>query len=100
MSPEYQILRQALLARRAVSAMYDDLLREFCPYVLGLKSGSENVLVYQYGGLSSTRLPITGQWRCFHVAKLSNLSVLDRPWTNEEHAQQPQSCIDDVDVAV
>lgn len=100
MSPVYQLLRQALLARQPLSAVYDSHYREFCPHVIGLKEGHENVLVYQFGGSSSTPLSQHGDWRCFRVAKIQTLNPLDGPWRTGNKAGQPPNCIDVVDVFV
>jgi hypothetical protein len=100
MSPAYQLLRQALLARRPLSAVYDDHYREFCPHVLGMKEGSENVLVYQFGGTSSTPLGQQGRWRCFHVGKIQMIKPLDDPWRNGNKRIQPPGCVDEIDVFV
>jgi predicted DNA-binding transcriptional regulator YafY len=100
MSPAYALLRQALLARRPLSAVYDKHYREFCPHVLGFKEGHENVLVYQFGGTSSTPLPQEGQWRCFRVAKIQHLRPLDGPWHTGNEAARPPKCIDEIDVFI
>lgn len=100
MSPAYQLLRQALLTRRPLSCVYDNYYREFCPHVIGLKEGNENVLVYQFGGASSTPLRQPGQWKCFHVAKIESIKPLGGPWHGGDRETQPQSCVDEIDVLV
>ncbi len=40
----YDILRQAVLERRRVSAVYNGLTREFCPHCVGTRNGVRRVL--------------------------------------------------------
>jgi hypothetical protein len=58
--------------------MYDGLVREMCPHVIGLnKRGQPQALFYQFGGQSRSR-PIMpdgskDNWRCVEIAKLSRV---------------------------
>ena len=54
----YALLRLAAARRQPVAATYDGLLRLLCPHVLGRKSGSLHVFCYQFGGNSSSGLPM------------------------------------------
>ncbi len=97
----YGLLRDAVVKRRQVRAVYDGLPREFCPHVLGTKDGEAHCLGYQFGGQSSAG-PITpgstGNWRCFVVAKLTHVSLQEGPWYTAPNWDRRQTCVDRVDV--
>lgn len=106
MSVEFDLLKQAILERRPVHAIYDGLERWLCPHRLGYKKGAENVLCYQYAGFTSTGQvdtpPVPGDgpsdlWKCMKVAGLSGLRLLDAgPWyTCQKHTQRA-TCVDQV----
>jgi hypothetical protein len=99
----YDMLREAIVERRQVRAMYDGQPREFCPHVLGTKDGEAHCLGYQFGGQSTTR-PITpgspANWRCFVVAKLTDVSLHEGPWYTAPNWDRRQTCVEGVDVEV
>jgi hypothetical protein len=99
-SPLYSTLRDAILQKLQFTAYYRGLLREFCPHVIGMKRGQEHVLGYQFGGQSSSGLPPNGEWRCFDVNGLSNISTRNGPWQTGNRRTQPQRCVDQIDVEV
>ena len=86
-----------------VSGIYDGLPRLLCPYVLGRKSGRLHALFYQFGGNSSSGLPVTpegvGDWRCLAVEKLSQVRLREDAWRSEPRFRR-HSCIDEVDFDV
>jgi hypothetical protein len=104
MSAEYQLLRAALLARQSCFAFYDNYERLFCPHILGLKDGVEQVLCWQYAGGSSQGLPPGGQWKCLTISKMAGLKVTTDPWHYGEPGRtgRPSHCVDlnTVDVEV
>src|SRR5205809_549897 len=55
----YELLHLAAARRQPVAAVYEGLPRLLCPHVLGRKSGRLHVFFYQFGGSSSSGLPIT-----------------------------------------
>jgi len=57
-----QLFRSAIAERKQVVCVYKGYYREVCPHVLGWKGGHPYVLVYQFGGGSSTGLPPGGEW--------------------------------------
>ena len=86
-----------------VSGIYDGLPRLLCPYVGGRKSGRLHALFYQFGGNSSSGLPVTpegvGDWRCLAVEKLSQVRLREDEWRSEPRFRR-HSCIDEVDFDV
>jgi len=99
-SAAYNTVRKAILEKRIIVAVYDGYRREMCPHVIGYKDGKENALFFQFGGASKSGLPPGGQWRCIHLADLSDISVQDGPWRTGEHHSTRQTCVEDVDIEV
>jgi len=97
-SPNYGILRQAMLTGAPVSFWYKGHGRLACPHVLGFKRGAEHVLVYQYGGGSASGLPPGGEWRCLNVSEMSNVRPISGGWHTDPNHSQTQTCVDQVDV--
>jgi len=100
----YQLVRQAILERKAIQATYSGLYREMCPHVLGTKDGKPQGLFYQFGGESSSR-PIQPDgspvnWRCIEIAKLSNVTLHETTWHTAPNHSRPQTCVGMVDVEV
>jgi hypothetical protein len=100
MLSNYSLLREAILNRRPVTALYSGYERHFCPHVLGMKRGEAQVLGFQFGGGSSTGLPPGGEWRCMKVHDLQQLMVITGPWYTGTSHSKPQTCIDSIDVEV
>lgn len=100
MTSDYKTFREAILAIKPVSFMYKGHLRLACPHVLGTKNGLEKVLTYQYGGGSSSGLPVDGEWRCLFISEASNVQVIGDDWRTGHNHSRPQTCVDDVDVQV
>lgn len=104
MSETYTLIRDAILNKRQVIAVYNGHLREMCPHVLGKKHGREQALFYQFGGTSSSGLGPPGSadnWRCIPVEKLTNVSVREGgTWHTAPTHSRPQTCVDEIDVQV
>ena len=96
----YARLRQAIQEKRQVVARYDGAVREFCPHALGTKRGERHVLAYQFGGESASGLPPGGEWRCLAVDELADVEVRAGEWHSAPNVFNPQSCLDEVDLAV
>jgi hypothetical protein len=96
----YALLKQAIAHKRQVVARYDGAIREFCPHALGTKGVERHVLAYQIGGESRSGLPRTGEWRCFKVDELTDMALRTGPWQSAPNVFNPQSCLDEVEVAV
>jgi len=99
----YTIVRDAILGRRQVIAIYRGLRREMCPHVLGVKHGRTQCLFYQFGGESRSGLGPDGSpenWRCIPIIELEDVEVRDGPWHTAPGYGGRQGCVDYVDVAV
>lgn len=100
MPDAYALVRQAIIDRKQIVATYNDHRREMCPHVVGTKNGREQALFFQFAGSSSRGLPPQGEWRCFPIEGLSDVSMREGPWcTGEEHSKD-QTCVDEVDVEI
>jgi len=100
-SPIYKLFEQAIRQRKQVVCLYRGYRRELCPIILGhKKSGEEVSLTFQFAGESSSRLPRGGQWRCLLLAEVSKVELRDGRWHSASNHQQPQSCVDIVDLDV
>ena len=100
MQNNYDLLKQAILQRRLVTAFYEDHERHFCPHVLGTKRGEAHVLGFQYAGGSSTLLPAGGDWRCMRVQGLTEILLHDGPWRTRSDYSSDQVCVDEIDVKI
>jgi len=100
MSTTYDLFEQAMRERKQVVCMYGGYRRELCPIVLGHSQGQEKTLTYQFGGDSSSGLPPRGEWRCLFLARVSDIQLRDGPWHAGTSHQQPQGCVEIVDLDV
>jgi hypothetical protein len=95
----YALVRQGVLERKIVSAVYDNFFRQMCPHVLGWKAGKEHGLFFQFGGGSKKGLPPEGAWRCLDLKVLSEVTISAGPWrTGPGFYENPQVCVDEIDV--
>jgi hypothetical protein len=94
-------VKNALLQRKLVYAVYRGFQREMCPHVLGWKAGKEHPLFFQVGGSSSKGLRLGGAWRCLNLPELSDVSIQDGPWrTGAGYYDNPQGYVDEIDVRI
>jgi hypothetical protein len=98
-SSTFELLRTAIRSKQQITGYYDGLYRQLCPHVLGWKRGVPHVFAFQLGGHSRRPLPVSGQWRCMEVEKLSGVSLVDGPWHTGAGVLEYQTCIDEVDIA-
>lgn len=96
----YTTLAEAIGSKQQVVARYHDRERVFSPHALGTKRGATHMLVYQYAGESERGLPPGGEWRCLSLDELSDIRLEPGAWRTAENVFNPQSCLDEVDVAV
>lgn len=73
MTAEYQLLKEAFLAKKGVKFHYKGHWREVEIYQLGWSGGGERCYGKQYGGSSSSG-DLPGE-RCFHVELMSQLEL-------------------------
>jgi general stress protein 26 len=100
-SAVYRSFWEAIRTRQQIICSYGDRHREVCPTILGYnKDEREAVLVFQFGGESPTRLPPGGEWRCFDLARVTDLRLRSGPWHGGARHSAPQPCIRYVDVDV
>jgi hypothetical protein len=96
----YALLERAIAEREQVTATYNGLARAFCPHALGLKGEVRHVLAFQFAGASKRGLPPGGDWRCFDIARLTNVATRPGPWHTDANLFNPQSCIDTIEALV
>ena len=99
-SRTYDLFEQAMTSRKQVLCTYDGYLRELCPVILGHSQGKEKALTYQFGGQSEKGLPPGGQWRCLWLSKVRSVRLRDGPWHAGDSHNQPQDCVEIVDLDV
>jgi hypothetical protein len=99
----YALIRDALLHKRQVIAVYQGRRRELCPHVLGTKNGRRQALFYQFAGESRSGLGAAGSaanWRCIPVDELRDVCVRDGSWFTAATHSRPETCVDVIDVEV
>jgi hypothetical protein len=99
----YALIRDAVVRKRQVIAIYHGRRRELCPHVLGTKRGRRQALFYQFGGESQSGLGPLGSatnWRCIPVDELSDVRTRDGQWFTADDHSRPETCVDYVDVQV
>ncbi|UFZ05199.1 hypothetical protein LQG66_02425 [Bradyrhizobium ontarionense] len=99
-SATYQLIIQAMIARRQILCMYRGFARALCPIILGHTVGRERVLAFQFAGGASRGLPPGGQWKCFDVADMSEVELREGRWHSGSSHRQPQHCVAEVEVDV
>ena len=103
MSTTYDLIKQAILQRKQVTAIYDGRYRELCPHRLGTKNGRQQCLFYQFAGDSSSG-PIVdgadGNWRCLPLDGLVDIHLRDGDWHSAANYVNPGSCLDEIDFDV
>src|SRR5215831_348646 len=97
-----QLLRTAVVNKRAIRGSYDGRDRWFCPHRLGRNhKGQLRALCSQYAGQSDSGLQAAGSptnWRCIAVEKLSRVELLEGAWHTAPNPSRPQTCVAEVDV--
>jgi hypothetical protein len=95
-SETYALIWRAVRGRQQIAFAYEKRPRECCPMILGYSAkGEEVVFAYQFAGASSGTLP---NWRCFYLAKISELQARSGDWYEGSSHRQAQSCVQRVDV--
>ncbi|MGH8428784.1 MAG: hypothetical protein ACREUF_00115 [Solimonas sp.] len=100
-SSTYEQFGRAIQQRKQIICRYGGYRRELCPIILGhKKSGEEVALTFQFAGDSRSGLPRGGEWRCLLLSGASNVQLCEGAWHSGASHQQPQSCVDIVDLDV
>ena len=102
-SSSYSLVRQAIIDKAQVIAVYKGHRREMCPHVIGRKGAREQALFCQFGGSSESAglvTPDSPKWRCIFIDELSDVSTGPGQWYTIDTHSQPQTCVDLVDVEV
>ena len=102
---KYNTIKEAILANKNIEADYKGYHRIMTPHTLGLKSGREQCLCYQFDGESSsaTTFDVNSprNWRCMEVDELDNVTVIDGDLhTCDSSHSKDQTCVGDVDVEI
>ena len=103
MTSNYRIIREAIINKQQIIAVYHGYPREMCPHVIGTKHGRPQALFYQFGGSSKSGLSPVGSlanWRCIPVDDLTNVSARNGQWHTASNHSRKQTCVDLVDVEV
>ena len=96
-SSAYKRLASAIVARTPVFCRYEGCGREICPIILGHSDGQEKLLAWQFGGETSKGRLRMATWRCFELAKLRDIEIIQGEWQAGLSHQQVQSCVKEVD---
>ena len=98
----YNKIRNAILAKQQVIAMYKGKYREMCPHVIGWKNGREKVLKHQFGGDSNSGLSGNARkaWLGMFVDEIEILEIRNGQWHTAPNHSRPQQNVDVIDVEV
>lgn len=99
----YSRVRDALIKRQTIIAIYDNLRRELCPHVIGTTKDMERALFYQAGGSTSKGPIVPGSpdnWRCLDLQRLEIIEVREGDWESIPTYGRTSRCINDVDLAI
>lgn len=101
----YEIVYDAIINKKIVTATYRGRVRVMCPHTLGTKRGRQQALFYQFAGESNTGLGPDGDpenWRCMFLDDLEQVSSQDAKgvWHTAPNHSRPQTCVDQIDVEV
>jgi hypothetical protein len=98
----YETIKKAIENRQSITCTYNGFLRKMTPHVIGIKSGKQHALFFQYGGHSKSGLSknLTDNWRCIEVGKITNLTINQDTFQTANNHSITQSCIDIIDFQV
>jgi hypothetical protein len=99
-STTYKLFSDAILGERQVTCVYQGYYRELCPLIIGHTRGKERVLAFQFGGQSSSGLPLGGNWKCLDLSHVKDAELRAGAWREGERHSKQQTCVEDVDLDV
>jgi len=96
----YDIVHQAILDRRSLTARYDGAVLRFSPHVLGRHADrSIRVVAFQYAARGAAALPRGGRWRCLRLARLTRAAPNSAGWHSGHDLRRPLRCVVQIDVS-
>ncbi|MBL5922788.1 hypothetical protein I7V28_17050 [Lelliottia amnigena] len=99
----YELIKDAILNKKQITAVYDGYFREMCPHALGTKNGKQQALFFQFGGESSKgKIDSTSpfNWRCLRLVDLEDVRIRDGEWYTADNHSKAQTCVDQIDYEV
>jgi hypothetical protein len=100
-SDAFELIKQAILEKKLISAVYHERPRELCPHVVGWKAEREHALLFQVGGDSAKGLAPTGAWRCLNLDELSEVEMYEGEFvTGPGYYDTPQKCVDKIEAQI
>jgi hypothetical protein len=100
-SNAFQLIKQAILEKNLITAVYHERWRELCPHVLGWKGEREHALFFQVGGDGAKGIRSTGAWRCLNLDELTEVEMHEGEFvTGPGYYDNPQKCVDKAEVQI
>jgi hypothetical protein len=97
----YSLVREAILKRQTIVAIYGGLRRELSPHAIGSMKGGKRALFYQTGG-DTSRGPVVPHsehnWRCLDLDRLEILEVRDGGWEGNDKRTGGNTCLEVTDL--
>jgi hypothetical protein len=89
------VLRAAIRDKQCLTGLYDGAVRHFAPHALGATAdGTPAVFVFHYAGETTSGMPTGGEWRCFHLNRLSRLRLNEHRWRSRSNYNlKRQTCL-------
>jgi hypothetical protein len=96
----YLAVRQAILDRASLTAIYEDCVRHFSPHMIGKHTNGVPVVVaYQYAGGKPGELSLSGEWCWYLLPRLHYVRRNGDKWLAGPLAGKPSDVIREIDVA-
>ncbi|HTR84981.1 MAG TPA: hypothetical protein VMI56_10920 [Reyranella sp.] len=86
----HDVIRDAIISKRSVTAQENGYTRRFSPHKLGRESNGEDVVIgYQYAGDRPGGLPKGGDWCCLRLSSLDEVEPNGDEWVRG-HGEVPR----------
>jgi hypothetical protein len=100
-SVAFELIKQAILEKKLISAFYHERRRDLCPHVLGWKADREHALFFQVGGDSAKGLAFAGSWRCLNLDELTEVEMYEGEFvTGPGYYDNRQKCVDKIEAQI